>query len=647
MSLLGLAIALLVGGGVFALLAWHRGVGSTVAALAAVAGCAVGAWAAVRGLAQPESFTTIWAIPYGQIHVAIDPLSAFFLVPVFAIGGLTAVYGRAYLGARSHGITAFAFNLLVASMACVVIARQAVLFLVSWEVMSLSAYVLITVDHEHAEVRRAGWVYLIATHIGAAALVALFLIYARHAGSFDFDRFQTAAALPWTGRLALTGLALLGFGVKAGIVPLHVWLPEAHAAAPSHVSALMSAVLVKVGLYGLLRVLLLLGRPTPWLGPSLMVLGLVGGWLGISLALYQRDLKRALAYSTVENMGIILLGVGTGFWGATANHPVVAALGMTGALLHVWNHAAMKGLMFLGAGGVLHGAGSKDLERLGGLVKRMPLTAGCMITGAIAIAALPPLNGFVSEWLIYLGLAHGALVADGAAGVSTSLAVGVLSLIGGLAVFSFVRLIGIALLGQPRSESARHAHEPGAAMTAPLVLLAAVCVAAAVAPRFAAQAIAPSIAQLLGRAPDAAPLQSLATIGKLDAILIAILLVAGAIAVRLARGAASDSTWGCGYAQPTSRMQYTGRSFSEHLAERMMPKWLGPRVKVSAPKDLFPGATSLTSDSSDPVTRGFYEPFISRWGERFMRLRWLQQGVLQAYLVYILVAALAGLSWVS
>src|SRR5262249_14191397 len=262
----------------------------------------------------------------------------------------------------------------------------------------------VTFEHEKAEVRRAGWVYLIATHLGVAFLFLTFVLLGRSAGSLEFSAFRSMPALGAGLAGLIFVLALVGFGAKAGFVPFHVWLPEAHPAAPSHVSALMSAVMIKMGVYGILRTLTFLGPPAPWWGPTLAGLGLLTGLVGIALAGQQRDVKRVLAYSSIENVGLIGLGLGVGLWGQASDRPAVAVLGLTAALLHTWNHALMKGLTFLAAGSVLHGTGTRDVEKLGGLMKRMPWTANLLLVGAVAIAALPPLNGFASKWLLYLGL---------------------------------------------------------------------------------------------------------------------------------------------------------------------------------------------------------------------------------------------------
>jgi NADH:ubiquinone oxidoreductase subunit 5 (subunit L)/multisubunit Na+/H+ antiporter MnhA subunit len=310
----------------------------------------------------------------------------------------------------------------------------------------------------------------------------------------------------------------------------------------------------------------------------------------------------------------------------------------------------MKGLLFLGAGSVLHGCRTKDLEKLGGLMKRMPRTATAMILGAVAIAGLPPMNGFVSEWILYLGLIRGALSAGHAAGVAMFLTVGLVGLVGALAMVCFVRLVGIALLGEPRSEAASHAHESGFGMTAPILVLTALSIGVALAPQLFVLAVSRAVGQVLGsevgRPISVLPFE---TIGLANAAvwgLVALGMVVWLLTMRTS-DAASDATWGCGYASPSPRMQYTSRSFAEFVSERLLPRALRPRISVVAPHGLFPAAGSFSSECSDPLTRGYYEPFVARWGDRFARLRWLQQGMLHLYLLYIAFTVLLALAWTS
>lgn len=617
-----------------------------LAVLGAVVGGGLGLVGAVQALGAPPAEVAVpWSVPGGALIIGVDALTAFFLVPLFTLGALGAVYGRAYLGPRAP--PAAAFNGMLAAMAVVLLARHALPLLVAWEVMNLLAFVLITVDDDEAEVRRAGWIYLLASHVVVVALIALFLLLGTRAGgAWEFAAF----ARGWQGVNAwpVLTLALLGFGVKAGVIGLHGWLPEAHAAAPSHVSALMSAVLVKLGLYGLLRVMLL-APPGVAFSVVLMSLGLLGAFVGIALALGQRDLKRGLAYSTVENLGLILFGFGLGSWARARGDLPLAALGFGGALLHVWNHAAMKGLLFLAAGSVLHGAGTRDLEQLGGLWGRMRWTSRALTLGAVAIAGLPPLNGFSGEWLLYRGLADASQGAGSAPALMAMAGAAALALVGGLAALAFVRVVGVALLGTARSEAAAHAHESPAAMVGPMLVLALTCVGSAVAAPWLLRALAPVLATLgAGAAPETARAAGFATpVAELSLALLVALGLAWALVQWSAGRAPREETWGCGYAAPTPRMQYTARSFAELVGTRALPRLLRTVVRVHAPEGAFPTAAQLASAPADPLTRDVYEPLLTRAGDRFARLRFLQQGNLHVYLLYVLATLLLGLAWVA
>lgn len=652
--LLAVVLALLVGAVLsMAFSPWPR-VAAWLGAMTAVVSCGFGTLTAVLVLSsgKTEALSLSWSIPIAKLSLGLDPLSAFFLVPLFLLGGVAACYGRVYLlehsPNRSQSLPWAAYNLLLAGMAVVLLARHAVLFLYAWEMMSLAAFLLISHDHQDASVRRASFVYLIATHVGVACLLALFFTMGAHAHSFEFGVIAATSrpSGPFASMLFL--LALVGFGAKAGIFPLHVWLPEAHAAAPSHVSALMSGVMIKLGIYGILRVLLLLGGPRPFWGPSLMILGIAGGLVGIGCALYQRDIKRLLAYSSVENIGLILLCVGTSLWGVTSNRPLVATLGMLGGLLHVWNHAAMKGLMFLGAGSLVHQCHGRDLEQFGGLYRRMPRTATVLLIAAVAMAGLPPLNGFVSEWLMYSSLLRTAILAKGGAAVAVMTAVAAASLIGAMAALCFTRLIGVALLGTARSPKAEAAKESSRWMVLPMMFLALTILALALSPLTFTTLLRPVVSQLLGRPGISSDSQSgLSQISTLNRVTFA-LLIACVYATVLAlahKRVRAVETWGCGYTAPTGRMQYTGRAFSELFTTSILPRSLGPRFNARSILGLFPKASRVESEIVDPVTRGAYEPFFENWTNRFVRLRFMQQGILHVYVLYILVTLLFALTW--
>lgn len=662
MAVLLAALVLQVSAGVAAAFCsrWPR-LATALGAGGAVAGCVAGFGPTLGVLLGASSLelSLSWDAAHGAFQIGVDALSAFFLLPVLVLSAGAAIYGGNYLLAyrekKSLGVPWLFFNVFVAGMILVVIARTALLFLTAWEIMSLAAYFLLSFEQEKAEVRQAGWVYLIATHLGAAFIIPAFVLLGRQADSLEFAAILSMPAPSAASAGSIFVLALVGFGAKIGFVPFHVWLPEAHPAAPSHVSALMSSVMIKMGLYGLLRVLTFLGMPAPWWGVLLAALGLLTALVGIGLSLQQRDIKRVLAYSSIENMGLIGLSLGVGLWGWAIDAPAVAVLGMTAVLLHVWHHALMKGLMFFAAGSVLHGTGTRDMEQLGGLMHRMPWTGFAFMSGALAIAALPPLNGFVSKWLMYVSLLQTANAPGIHGNLLALFAIGLLALIGGLTAITFVRLAGITLLGASRSDAARRAHEASPWMIAPIYVLLILCIITAVIPQFVVLLLTNVLEQMLsGEAAGtwselAATDAPIYIVGNLNAWLL--VLAGGGTILFLAWARrslrAEGPTWGCGYVRPTERMQYTGRSFSEMMADHLLPRFLRPRTKCQAPRGLFPAQGDFKSESPDPFRTKGYEPFFRRWARRFVRLRILQQGKINIYLIYVVLTVVVALAWVS
>ncbi|MBI4578688.1 MAG: hypothetical protein HY718_03245 [Planctomycetes bacterium] len=596
-----------------------------------------------------------WSVPYGSLTLALDGLSAWFLIPVLVVGGLAAIYGARYLGSyaryKALGPPWFFYNVLMASMIVLVLARNGMLFLVAWELMSLASFFLVMFEAEQESVRRAGWIYLVATHLGTAFLLALFVLLGQQAGSLDFALFGKTG---WVGGRAglLFLLAIIGFGTKAGFMPMHVWLPEAHPAAPSHVSAVMSGVMIKMGIYGIVRTLTFLGSPAAWWGWVLIAIGLTSGLLGVLFALAQHDLKRLLAYHSVENIGIIALGLGVGILGQVCGSPVLALLGFGGGLLHVLNHALFKALLFLGAGAVAHGAGTRDLDRLGGLLRRMPVTGVTFVIGAAAICGLPPLNGFVSEFLVYAGALHGIASLPVSVMLSLLAVVPGLALIGGLAVACFTKAFGIVFLGEPRTPEAAGAHEVDLSMRLPLVLLAAGCVGVGLLAPLVVGMMAPMLAAVSGVDATATG-ESLAGIRSLlgqvaasAVLLLAVIAFLAACRRRLLAGrpVTSAPTWDCGYAAPTARMQYTASSIAQPLI-RLFDVFLRSRLDLSAPRGYFPQDASLHTDTPDVFQEHLFQPTLRAGGRLLAGLHWLQHGHVQVYVLYIALALLAALVW--
>jgi formate hydrogenlyase subunit 3/multisubunit Na+/H+ antiporter MnhD subunit len=600
-----------------------------------LAGCAVAAIqpvAVLRG-ANPGEFRFDAAVPGGAWVFGMDALSAVFLIAILATGAAAAVYGATYLaperGRRSVHVSHLGVAILIVAMALVVTARAAVPFLIAWETMAVGAYVLVVFEHEREEIRRAGLLYLVATHAGTLALLALFAAWGDGARDLTFASLsEHAPALPLGGAVVL-GLALVGFGLKAGIVPLHFWLPEAHAAAPSHVSALMSGVVIKMGIYGLLRVTMLFGHTPAWWGWLLLALGAASGVLGVVWALAQHDLKRLLAYHSVENIGIILLGMGAGAIGVAYDRPTVAVLGFAGATLHTLNHALFKSLLFLGAGSVAHGAGTREIDRLGGLARRMPATAALFLIGSAAIVGLPPLNGFVSEWLVLLALLQSGL-GTGDARLAV-LAAATLGLIGALALACFAKVVGIVYLGVARTEDAAAAHESPPGMLRPMIGLAGACAAIGLLPVFALPPVLRAGARIAGAPPGVAlpvPTQSLTWF----ALALAAAL-AGAWLLRSWRGrgvpVARADTWGCGYDGVTARMQYTASSFAQPLLAAFRPV---------AGIETMRTPTTLSTHAVDPVLGGVLRPAWRAVRRAAGGLRPIQRGRISAYLAYLAAA---------
>ncbi len=598
------------------------------------------------------SFVMVWGMPGGSLHIGLDAVSAVFLIPVFLLTALAALYGgtylRAFWGKRAIGFSWFCFNLLTACLVLVMVARNGLLFLMAWEGMALASFFLVVFENDKKNVREAGWLYLVATHLGTAFLLILFALLWHEAQSLDFDRIGIMA--PGIAN-AIFLLAVIGFGTKAGFVPLHVWLPEAHPAAPSHVSAVLSGVMIKTGIYGLIRILMLVGHPPAWWGWVLVGIGFSSGILGVVYALAQHDLKRLLAYHSVENIGIIALGLGLGVLGLSTGHPLVAQLGFGGALLHVVNHALFKGLLFLGAGAVAHSTGTLDMDRLGGLSKAMPWTALTFIVGAAAIAGLPPFNGFVSEFLIY----YGALLACLPAGMANPLpAIGIvagLALIGGLATACFAKAFGIVFLGVPRTDAALAAHDCGFAMRLPMIILAAACILIGFGAPWSVAALKPAIAVLMNM-PASQIFATTRSMLSLWMLILGFTAVAGLVGLlwymrKLLlkhRPVRQAPTWNCGYIAPTPRMQYTASSFALWFVEAF--RWiLRTERRRSLPQGYFPDAAFMSTDTPDGFKNLFFRPVFAQIRWALASLRWIQHGRLQLYVLYIAVTLVALLIW--
>jgi hydrogenase-4 component B len=575
------------------------------------------------------------------VHLRLDSLSALFLALLGLIGGAGAIYGREYWTEHAHPRSACAgrvwWSVLVLCLGLVLVTTNGLHFLIGWELFTLAAYFLVTLDRQRREVRGAGWLYLGASHVAALCLFAFFGILAARTGSWELGSMRDRVELA-----PLFWLALVAFGLKAGMFPLHVWLPSAHANAPSHVSAMLSGMTLKIGIYGLVRFSGWLPVPSEagWVVASL---GVISAVLGVAFALGQHELKRLLAYHSVENIGIILIGIGFALVATGQGNAAWGRIALAGGLLHVWNHGLFKSLLFFAAGSVLHATGTREMSRLGGLWRMMPWTASLFALGAVAISGLPPLNGFVSEWLVYLGLFDATMARGPSAWAAIPAAI-LLGITGALALACFVKVCGVVFLGAPRSPAAAHAHESGPAMRGAMVLLAAACVAIGLTPVVFWPAILRAVDVWNPAWAGAETPVALASLGKVH---VALALLAFGAAVwlwrRVQRGALSRAvTWDCGYAAPTARMQYTAGSFAGLITEWFA--WiLRPVRHEDRPEVVLPHRASFSTHTPETVLEYAVEPTADVVMQLSQAARRLQHGRVQAYLLYLLIglAALA------
>jgi len=633
-----------------------RGAVALAAAVGAGAGTALGVSVIVSG--TPFSLFLPDLLPIaGGFVLQLDSLGAFFLI-LIGLGAIpAAIYGAGYTAVYEdgHGSLRFLgvmFNLFLLCMGLVTMAGNVLTFLLMWEGMSLTSYFLVmTENHEESTLRAGGW-YAAMTHFGLALLLAAFVLL-MNGGSGSFADLRTnAAVLPAVARDAIFLLAFFGFGSKAGIVPLHIWLPKAHPAAPSHVSALMSGVMIKLGVYGLLRVVLdLLGGGPPWWGALVLGFGVVSALLGVLYALMEHDLKRLLAYSSVENIGIILISIGTGLIFHSYGLMSLAALALIGGLYHTVTHASFKGLLFLGAGSVLYATHTRNMEKIGGLIKLMPWTAFFFLIGSAAISALPPLNGFVSEWLVFQSLLAGFSIPKPDLAILMPIAVGMLALTSGLAAACFVKAFGISFLAIPRSTEAKNAQEVPLSMRIGMAILAVVCVGLGIAP----VVVVPFLGKIidgLGQLPQTMPgltfnltLQTPDAFGQISPTLAAVglLVILGLIPIafrifRVNRSLRLGETWGCGRTGQTPRMEYTATAFAEPL-RRVFAELYRPTKELSIDfhpdSKYFVESIEYKSEISPLFDRWFYDPFLRAVRFISRQTQRLQSGSLHLYLLYL------------
>lgn len=530
-------------------------------------------------------------------------------------------------------------------MALVLSAHNVLLFLLAWEMMALSSFLLVILNAKEDSSRKAGWMYLVTTHIGTAFLLAMFLFMAHASKSMDFSHWGALANLSSETKGILFILAIVGFGAKADFMPFHAWMPEAYPNTPCHVSAILSGVMTKVGIYALLRILSFLGLPPVWWGWTLVVIGIVSGILGILFALAQSDLTRLLAYSTVENIGIITMGIGISLLGVSYNLPALAAVGAIGTLLHILNHGLYKALLFLSAGAALCSSGTRNMNLMGGLFKRMKFTGFFFLIGSVAICGLPPLNGFISEFLIYFACFTGALPSHPSLAIPAIAIITALALIGGLAIASFSKAFGMVFLGEPRQESIKNSQEVGWMMKIPMGILALSCILSGfLLPCFIPKmCIGLNQIAMDGMQKAVSSLYYIGVVSILFILLLALLILLRSLLL-YGRKVETAVTWDCGYARPTTRMQYTGTSFSQILVE-FYSFFLRFRQKLSSPKGLFPEPGSFSMETPDLFQEKVFSPLFIKTGNLLCLLHTLQHGRVHLYVLYIILALIVLLLW--
>jgi hydrogenase-4 component B len=654
-------------GAVFSLFSFREPGAARVASCAfALVGALLETGASVAALVT--GVTVAWTLPFGvelfSWTVRLTPLAAFFNLALGILAAAVSIYSFGYLrhmeGRRNLAVLGFFYNILLLSLTLVFSAANAFFFLVAWEVMALAAWCLVTFEHEKAVTRRAAMVFLVMSHAGTGLLLIGFLILAQASGSLDFLSFHLLASRLSSGQQATVFvLFFLGFGVKAGVIPLHVWLPQAHPVAPSNISALMSGIVIKSGIYGMALVFFdFFGPPPVWAGLLVLAAGVLSALLGVLYALMEHDLKRLLAYHSIENIGIILIGFGAALVFRALGHSTLAAIALIAALYHTLNHAIFKCLLFLGAGAVLQSTRTRNMEEMGGLIRRMPVTAMCFLIGAVAISGLPPLNGFVSEWLTYQALLAGFGSTRTLTRLVFPIAGALLALTAALAAACFVKAFGISFLALPRSGHAAAARECPLSMRAGMSILAALCVALGLGATWFLPIFDSITAAALGVRPSAALAAANGFVltagtargGTVSTIgIAAMLVVLSALPAAFwliwgrARPRVTGPAWDCGLPGLTAANEYTATGFSKPF--RMIFSALyRPRREIQAEYEVspyYPTAIRFESEIEPAFEKHFYDP-LQGWLMRLARrMRGVQAGSIHAYLAYIFLALIA------
>jgi hydrogenase-4 component B len=637
--------------------------GSGLALLGSLLGVCVGGAALFSGTLP--TFTVSSPLPLLSLSIVIDPLSAFFMIVISIIAAACSIYAFGYVkhlyATYSIGALGFFYNLFILGMLLVATVHSVVAFLIVWEIMSLTSFFLVMFEYKESANVRAGLLYFVMTHAGTACIMLALLLLSHATGSYDFETIHAHIGLVSPLLLSIVFIAsLIGFGIKSGIIPLHIWLPSAHPAAPSHVSALMSGVMIKTGIYMFVRLYLDILPPPPlWWGALILIIGIISSVLGVLYALSEHDLKRLLAYHSIENIGIILLGLGSSMIFLSLHMPNLALLGIIAALFHTLNHAVFKALLFLGAGSVVSQMHTRNMEEYGGLMRYMPITGFAFLVGAIAISGLPPLNGFFSEWITFQTMFAGAGSSNAFIKTIFVLGIGGLGATSGFAAACFVKAVGATFLARPRSEEVRHAKEASFSMQLSMLMLACATLVIGASAGFVVSILA-RVGASLGNLPLATlpgsstlPLVDIRGFATLSMPMLA-LAIAGAILgtfliikiLTYRRVVVRDITWDCGTAL-TPRMEITATSFS-HSIITVMRGVLRPTRQHEveyhdASLRYFPKASTMHFGIEDIYLTRFYQPLQQIFIFASKYIRRLQQGNINAYVLYIFLTLLAAL----
>lgn len=596
-------------------------------------------------------------VPYLDIKFLVDNLAAYFILIISTVTLAVSIYAidyaKEYFEKYNIGILGFLYNIFALSLVLVVSASNVFWFLIVWEIMSISSYFLVIYEYGKEENQKAGFLYLVMTHIGAAFIALALLILSKYTGSLDFSAFGAAGAnLPIMIKNSVFLLAFIGFGSKAGIVPLHIWLPSAHPAAPSHVSALMSGVMLKIAIYGLVRVIFsFMGAPELWWGILVIIVASASAILGVLYALMEHDLKRLLAFHSVENIGIILIGIGSAMIFLSLGFSSLAAIALIGGLFHVFNHALFKSLLFLGAGSVIKSVHTGNMEKMGGLIKLMPATAIFFLVGAISISALPPFNGFVSEWIIFQSLFANIFISGFALKILFTAIIAILALTSALAAACFVKAFGITFLAKARSEQAEKARETSQKMSLGMGILAAFCIAFGIYP-YPLLSILGEISQSLIPASAAFPTSQnffitpfqngFSSFSPLWIFVLALgMILLAYFTEKILNGKKQTrlyNTWDCG-GNLNPRMQYTAAAFSKPI-QMIFKNIYRPfeKTEINYYNDdvkYFPKEMKYESEFIEVYDRYLYSPIVKTILRASKKFNWIQFGNVNMYLLYI------------